>query len=147
MEIFQTTTHFQKSISYHKYKATYKCTITWKFFFFIWDYMKLHRNLTQCTSTHNVLLGWTKHRSNVYSITQSDIPGNFIEKDVHYERTGRMGARKYLRKSCCHRIKCPATNFLAAFMWRRPLNSAALAALTYRGPERVFDRISTQVVA
>ena len=31
--------------------------------------------------------------------------------------------RNILRKSCYHRIKCITAAFLAAFMWRRPLNS------------------------
>ena len=66
---------------------------------------------------------------------------------MHHERTGRMEARKYLRKSCCHQIECPAANFLAAFMWRRPLNSAALATITHRKPEKVSDGTSTQVMA
>ena len=66
---------------------------------------------------------------------------------MHYERAGRMGARKYLRKSCCHHIEYSTTNFLAAFMWRRPLNSAALATPTHRGPEGVSDETNTQVVA
>jgi len=61
------------------------------------------------------------------------------------KQIGRMGARKYLRKNCCHRIKCPAANFLTAFMWRRPLNSATLATTTHRKPERVFDGTSTRV--
>jgi len=58
-----------------------------------------------------------------------------------------MGARKYLRESCCHHIECSTANFLAAFMWRRPLNSAALAIPTHKGPKRVSDTTSTQVVA
>ena len=58
-----------------------------------------------------------------------------------------MEARKYLRKSYCHCIECPAANFLATFMLRRPLNSAALTTTTHRKLERVFDEISTQVVA
>ena len=58
-----------------------------------------------------------------------------------------MGARKYLNKSCCHRIECPAANFLATFMWRRPLNSAALATTTHRKSERVSDETNTQIVA
>ena len=65
---------------------------------------------------------------------------------MHYERAGGMGAMKYIRKSYCHRIECSTTNFLAAFMWRRPLNSTALATPTHRGLEGVFDGISTQVV-
>ena len=87
----------------------------------------------------------TKHRSNVYSITQSDLLGNSTEKDVHRKRIGRMEVRKCLRKTCCHCIECPAANFLAAFMWRRPLNSAALATTTHRRPERVSDGTCTHV--
>ena len=66
---------------------------------------------------------------------------------MHHERTGRMEARKYLRKSCCHQIECPAANFLAAFMWRRPLNSAVLTTTTHRKSKNVSDETSTQVVA
>ena len=83
----------------------------------------------------------------VPSIIQGDVPGGSIDKDMHYDHTGRMRARKYLRKGCCHRIKCFAANFLAALMWRRPLNSAALAIPTHRGPERVSNETSTQVMA
>ena len=36
--------------------------------------------------------------------------------------------QKYLGESCCrHRIKYIAATFLAAFMWKRPLNSVTLA--------------------
>ena len=59
----------------------------------------------------------------------------------------RMGAEKYLKKSCYHRIECSVANSLAAFMWRRPLNSVALAITTHRRPRRVSDGTSTQVVA
>ena len=65
---------------------------------------------------------------------------------MHYEHTGRVGAKKYLRENYYYSIKCSIINFLAAFMWRRSLNSIALAIPTYRGPERVSDAISTQVV-
>ena len=76
-------------------------------------------------------------------VIQGDVPGGSIDKDMRYERTGRMGARQYLRKICCHRIECFAAIFLAAFMWRRPLNSAALATTTHRRPERVSDGTSS----
>ena len=66
---------------------------------------------------------------------------------MHHERTGRMEATKYLRKSCCHRIECPTANFLATFIWKRPLNSAVLATTTQRMSERMSDGTSTQVVA
>ena len=66
---------------------------------------------------------------------------------MHHEHTRRVEARKYLRKSCYHHIECPATNFLAAFMWRRPLNSVVLSIATHRKLERVSDVTNTQVVA
>ena len=62
---------------------------------------------------------------------------------MHCERIGRMEARKYLRKSCCYRIECPAANFLTAFIWKRPLNNATLATTTYKRPEKMSDGTST----
>ena len=56
-------------------------------------------------------------------------------------------AWKYLRKGYYHRIKCSAANFLAALMWKRPLNSATLATSTHRRPEGMSDGTNTQVVA
>ena len=53
--------------------------------------------------------------------------------------------QKYLKESCYHRIKCTTTTFLAAFMWRRPLNNAASANATHRKLKRVFDGTGTQV--
>ena len=77
---------------------------------------------------------------------QGDVLEVSIDKYMHYERIGKMRARKYLKKGYCHCIKCSAANFLAVLMWRRPLNNAVLATPTHRGPERVFDGTSTQVV-
>ena len=37
--------------------------------------------------------------------------------------TEGIRTQKYLGKSCYHRIKCITAAFLAALMWRRPLNS------------------------
>ena len=65
---------------------------------------------------------------------------------MHCEHTRKMGAKKYLRKSCNHYIECSTTNFLAAFMLRRSLNSAALVALTHKGPMNVSNGTSTQAV-
>ena len=50
------------------------------------------------------------------SIIWSDVPRNSIDKDIHYERTKQMGAGKYLRKICYHRIECSTTNSLTALM-------------------------------
>ena len=77
---------------------------------------------------------------------KGDLLRNSIDRDVHYKRTGGMKAQKYLRKGCCHSIKCFATNFLVVLTWKRPLNSAALATSTHRGLERVSDGTSTSVV-
>ena len=52
---------------------------------------------------------------------------------------------KDLRKSYCHRIKCTVTTFLAAFMWRRHLNSETLVITTHKELEEVFDGTDTQV--
>ena len=49
-------------------------------------------------------------------VVQGDVPGSSIDDDMFCERTGQMGARKYLRESCYHRIECSAANFLAALM-------------------------------
>ena len=58
-----------------------------------------------------------------------------------------MGTQKYLRESCYHRTECTATIFLAAFMLKKPLNSAVLATTTHRKPKRMSDRTRTQVRA
>ena len=63
-------------------------------------------------------------------VIQGDVPRGPVDKDMHYERTGRMRARKYLRKSCYHRIECSVANLLTTFMWRKPLNSTALTTPT-----------------
>ena len=49
-------------------------------------------------------------------VIQSDVPGSFIDKNMHYERTGQVVAEKYLGESCYHRIKCSVTNTLTALM-------------------------------
>ena len=64
-----------------------------------------------------------------------------------YEYMRRKETQKYLRQSCYHCIKCTATTFLVTFMWKRPLNSIALAITTHRKLEEVSDKTSTQVKA
>ena len=51
----------------------------------------------------------------------------------------------YLKESCYHRIKYTAANFLAVFMWKKPLNNKVLATVTHRKPRTVPDGIGTQV--
>ena len=57
----------------------------------------------------------------------------------------RKKTQKYLRKDCHYHIKYTAATFLAAFMWRIPLNSVTLATATHRELERVSNGTSTQV--
>ena len=66
-------------------------------------------------------------------------------KTCPMDQKRREESAKDLRKICCHRIKYTVTTFLAAFMWRRYLNSKTLIITTYRGSEEVSDRIDTQV--
>ena len=52
----------------------------------------------------------------VCSVIQSNISRNSIDKDMHHKRTGQMGAVKYLKESCYHRIEYFVANSLAALM-------------------------------
>ena len=58
---------------------------------------------------------------------------------------GRGESTKDLRKTCCHRIKCTVTIFLATFMWRRHLNNETLVITTHGEPEEMSDGIDIQV--
>ena len=98
-------------------------------------------------SEEEYLLGHDKYSSNMYSSNHSDLPGSSSDKDVHHKHIRIMETQKYLWESCYHRIECTTATFMAAFMLRKPLNSAVLATTTYRKPERVSDRIGTQVRA
>ena len=49
-------------------------------------------------------------------VIQSNVPGSSVDKDIYYECTGQMGAKKYLGESCYHRIKYFVANSLAALM-------------------------------
>ena len=59
----------------------------------------------------------------VCSIIQSNIPWNFFDKDMHYERTEQIGVEKYLRESCYHHIEYSVANSLAVLMRKWYLNS------------------------
>ena len=98
-------------------------------------------------SEEEYLFRHNKYSSNMYSSNHDDLPGSSSDKDVHHKHIRMMETQKYLRESCYHRIECTTATFMAAFMLRKPLNSAVLATTTYRKPERVSDRIGTQVRA
>ena len=90
--------------------------------------------------------------SDMASIPQICIPtarGTFQEaqerRTCPMDLKERWESPKDLRKSYCHRIKCTVTTFLAAFMWKRHLNSETLVITTHKEPEEVSDGTDTQV--
>ena len=62
------------------------------------------------------------------------------------ELQGRGPSLSRLQDGSYLYINCIPPNPLAAFMWRKPLNSAVLVAATHRKLGKVFDGTSTQVV-
>ena len=90
--------------------------------------------------------------SDMASIPQICIPiarGTFQEaqerRTCPMDLKERWESPKDLRKSYCHRIKFTVTTFLAAFMWKRHLNSETLVITTHKEPEEVSDGTDTQV--
>ena len=83
----------------------------------------------------------------MYSSNWSDSPRSSNDRNEPHEHTRRKETQKYLRESCYHHIKYTAATFLAAFIWKRPLDSATLATTTHRRPKRVSDGTGTQVGA
>ena len=51
------------------------------------------------------------------------LPGSSRGKDRLPMHMEGIRIQKYLEKKLLHSIKCSTATFLAAFMWRRPLNS------------------------
>ena len=98
-------------------------------------------------SEEEILLGYDKCNLSMYSSNQNDPPRSSNVRDVPHKHTRRKKTQKYLRESCYHRIKCTAPTFLVAFIWRRPLNSAALGTTTHRKSEKVSNGTGIQVRA
>ena len=67
-------------------------------------------------SEEEYLLGQAKHKSDIDSNDQNDLPGSSNDRNMHHKRTKKMGTQKYLRKSYYYRIECSVTNSLAALM-------------------------------
>ena len=83
----------------------------------------------------------------MYYNNRCDLLGSSSDKNVHHKCIRMMGTQKYLRENYYHHIKCTTSTFLAAFMLRIFLNSAALAIITHKKLERVSDETCTQVGA
>ena len=84
-------------------------------------YLELHRQTMTIMagrgySKGNVPSSECNEYQDVPPVIHGDGLGGSIDKDTHYEHTRKMEARKYLRKSYCHRIEYSAANFLVAFM-------------------------------
>ena len=61
------------------------------------------------------------------------LPGRTSNEDRLQRCKEGIRTRKYLGKSCYHRIKRTTIAFLAALMWRRPLNSV----FNYYRPQKI----------
>ena len=80
-----------------------------------------------------------KCKPNVYPIIQSDLLGNFTDRDVNYDRIEGMKAYKYLKESCYHHIECSITNSLVALMRKWYLNSVFQP---YSYPQRFQESVN-----
>ena len=70
-----------------------------------------------------ILLEPDECQSSKHSVDLGNLPRDSNNEDRLQARKKVIRIQKYLRKNCHHRIKCTAAAFLAALMWRRPLNS------------------------
>ena len=64
------------------------------------------------------------------------------KRSCYWEKASERG----LALTWLEGFQCIPPNLLAAFMWRRPLNSIALAVTTHKGFEKVSDGTSTRVM-
>ena len=70
-----------------------------------------------------ILLGPDECQSSRHSLDLGNLLGDSSNEDRLQVRKEVIMTQKYLGESYYHRIKCTAAAFLAALMWRRPLNS------------------------
>ena len=97
-------------------------------------------------SEEECLLGLARNRSNTRPNDRGYLLGCINDKNVpHKHAREKKTPKKYLKESCYNRIECTVVVFLAAFMWRRPLNSITLATATHKKPRKVSDGTGTQV--
>ena len=70
-----------------------------------------------------ILLGLDEYQSSRHPSDLGNLLGDSNNEDRLQARTETIRIQKYLREKLSHHIKCTAATFLAALMWRRPLNS------------------------
>ena len=80
-------------------------------------------NVRRQWSERIILLGLDEYQSGKFLLDLGNLPGDSSNEDRLQVRNEAIRTQKYLRESCYHRIKCTTAVFLAALMWRRPLNS------------------------
>ena len=91
------------------------------------------------------LLESDKCQSSKHPSDLGNLPGGSNDEDRLQACTERIRIQKYLSESYHYRIKCTAAAFLAAFMWRRPLNSVISTTTVYREPGKMLDKTHTRV--
>ena len=70
-----------------------------------------------------LLLGPNECQSDKHSLDLGNLLGDSSNEDRLQVRKEVIRTQKYLGESYYHRIKYTAAAFLAALMWRKPLNS------------------------
>ena len=81
------------------------------------------RNVERHQFERVIFLGPNECQSSELRFDLGNLPGNSSNEDRLQVSKEMIRIRKYFGESCYHRIKCTITAFLAALMWRRPLNS------------------------
>ena len=85
--------------------------------------MVVQGNVRRQWSERVILLGPDKFQSGKLLLDLGNLPGDSSNEDRLQVRKEVIRTQKYLGESCYHRIKCTIAAFLAALMWRKPLNS------------------------
>ena len=96
-------------------------------------------------SEEKCLLGRTKYGSNMHSACYKDpLLRALVTGIVPQARKREESVGCQRRGYSCH-IKCMTATFLAPLMWRRLVNSVALATSTHKKMGGMSDGIDTQV--
>ena len=87
------------------------------------QHVVMQRNIQRYQSERVILLGPDECQSSKLRLDLGNLLGKSSNENRLQVCKEGIRTRKYLGKSCYHRIKCTTAAFLAALMWRKPLNS------------------------
>ena len=87
------------------------------------QWMVMQGKIRRQWSERVILVGPDECQSDKHSLDLNNLPGDSNNEGRLQVRKEVIKHRNILGKSCYHRIKCTAATFLAALMWKRPLNS------------------------